>query len=281
VTLSSFRGKGRSPVQLSRGDVVLDAPVRGALADTPNAPARYTPIVDQPFDELLFTDPGVRWLNGAGYPTPREGSVSIVRDASGPRSPGGGLRWIYNVGFDSNNAPGYRSCDFGENYSALYTCLWLRPSASWEDHLSSVNKLFYWTARNTDGASGTSFLSLSYEGGRSPAAFRFITQNPGEDQIIYTTRGFTPRLSEFHRVECLQERTAGIRGRVRLWCANESDPRAVLALDVSDVQLTDARQAQLAFRGIELHPYWGGAGGRATREFTLDMDHLIIAGAPE
>lgn len=255
--------------------------IGGGISGTPNAPGGNTAIVDQPFNELLFTDSGVTWLNGAGYPTPIEGSVAILSDASAPESPSNSLRWTYPIGFDSDNAPGYRECVFGEDYSSLYTCIWLRPSETWEDHVSGVNKLFYWTARNTSEATGTSFLSMFFNATPAPTAFRFVTQNPGDDQVIYTTSGFTPLLGEWHRIEVLQERTSGITGRVRIWCANETNPSAVLALDEAGVVLTDAGETNVAWAGIVANPYWGGNAGIATQEFTLDFDHLVITGVPE
>ena len=250
------------------------------LSDTPNAPGGYTAIIDQPFNSLSFTDSGVTWLNGAGYPTPIEGSVAIVTDSGAPESPSNILRWTYPIGFDSDNAPGYREGVFGEAYSSLYTCIWFRPSSTWEDHVSGVNKLFYWTAENTPEQTGTSFVSLFFNGTAAPTAFRFITQNPSAGQVIYTTSGFTPTLGEWHRMEVLQERTSGINGRVRVWCAKESAPSAVLALDETGVVLTDTGETTVQWVGIVANPYWGGNADVATQEFTLDFDHLLVTGVP-
>lgn len=266
---------GGSPLIIRPNSTVIQS-----LSDTPNIPVGYTSIVDQQFDSLLFTDSGVTWLNGAGYPTPTEGTVEITTEAGAPKSPSNVLRWTYPVGFDSNNAPGYRECVFGESYSSLYTAFWFRPSTTWEDHISGVNKLFYWTAENTPEFTGTSFVSLFFNNTAAPTAFRFVTQNPGEGQVLYTTSGFTPTLGEWHRIEVLQERTSGINGRVRIWCAKESAPNAVLALDETGVQLTDTGETTVQWVGVVANPYWGGNADVATQEFTLDFDHLTIVGIP-
>ena len=252
----------------------------GDISGTPNQPGGYTAIVNQAFNATSFTDSGVTWLNGAGYPN-GEATVTVFTDASGPESPSNVLRFSYPDGYDSDNGPGLREGVFGENYSALYTCLWVKPSSTWENHPSGVNKFFYWTARNTPEQNGTAFLSMFFNDTANPTAFRFITQNPGDEQVLYTTSGFTPRLGEWHRIEVLQERTSGINGRVRFWCANETTPSAVLAMDETGVVLTDADETNVAWRGVNLDPVWGGNTDISTRAFTLDFDHLVITGVPE
>jgi hypothetical protein len=252
----------------------------GDISGTPNAPVGYTAIVDQPMNEVLFTDSGVVWLNGAGYPN-GEATVTVFSDASAPESPSNVLRFSYDFPFDSNNGPGFRECAFGENYSALYTCLWFKHSTTWENHPSGVNKMFYWTARNTPGLNGTCFISLNYNSTAAPVNFQFYTQNPGEDQEVFATSGFTPLLGEYHRVQVLLERTSGILGRVRMWCSNESNPSSVLAMDQTGVQLTDAGQTLVAWSGINLDPVWGGNTSVSTRSFTLDFDHIVMTGVLE
>jgi hypothetical protein len=265
-----------SYLTLARREVVAASDLSG----TPNQPGGYTAILDQPLNALAFTDAGVTWLNGGGWPTPDNGSVEIITDAGAPESPSNVLRWNYPIGYDSADSPAYRELVFGEGYSALYTCLWMRPSVGWENHPASINKLWYWTAQNTPGFTGTSFLNLRFSSG-VPARFDFITQNPGSDQVVYTSSGFTPVLGEWHRIEVLQERTSGINGRVRVWAANESTPSAVLCIDEAGVVLTDAEQSVVSWVGAVANPYWGGNAGVATQAFSLDLDNITISGVPE
>jgi hypothetical protein len=265
---------------VSRRRRVLSGGASADISGTPNAPVGYTAIVNQPMDAVLFTDSGVTWLNGAGYPN-GEATVTVFTDASAPESPSNVLRFTYDFPFDSNNGPGLREGVFGEAYSALYTCLWVKPSTTWENHPSGVNKFFYWTARNTDAQNGTCFISMNYNSTPAPVGFQFYTQNPGEDQEVFSTSGFTPILGEHHRIEVLLERTSGILGRVRMWCSNESNPSPVLGMDQTGVQLTDAGESVVAWTGVNLDPVWGGNTSVSTRSFTLDFDHLLITGTPE
>jgi hypothetical protein len=254
-------------------------PLAGELSGTPNQPNGYIGIVDQAFNEVLFTDSGVTWLNGAGYPN-GEASVTLLTDASAPQSPSNTLRYTYPSGYDSDNGPGLRECVFGEFYDSIYTCLWLRPSVTWEDHPSGINKLFYWTTRNTPEQNGTALLNLRFSGA-NPVRFDIITQNPNApDQVTYQTSGFTPLLGEWHRIEVLQERTSGILGRVRMWASNESNVTSVLCMDETGVQLTDDEETTLVWRGVNFDPVWGGNTAVSTREFTLDYDHMILSGVP-
>jgi hypothetical protein len=60
-----------SYLTLARREVVAASDLSG----TPNQPGGYTAILDQPLNALAFTDAGVTWLNGGGWPTPDNGSV--------------------------------------------------------------------------------------------------------------------------------------------------------------------------------------------------------------
>jgi hypothetical protein len=230
-----------------------------------NEPVGFTLLTEHFFNTVENTD-------GAGIGTWSlgNGDVSIVNDASAPKSPPNVGEWLYPAGFQAGSSPGMIEFDNLNNSSQLYLSFWMKLSPNFQGQGSETNKvLFIWINNHpavflSNQGSGTSaplIPTVRYQGDVDSRAY--FNQNVGTQQAM--TRG------QWRKWEMLLiANTPGqANGVIRFWIDGRK---------VGEYTNVGFRNGTEAFQYVFLQPIWGGTSGTVSSTQYLWIDHLRVSG---
>jgi hypothetical protein len=244
----------------------------------PNQPAGFATLYDRPFNALTESGWDYRDYSAATQNTPGS-HLRIMQDASAPRSASSVLEFRYPAGFLGGGEPGKTGREFpsSEFAQSMYMSIWVKFSASWQGHNSSVNKIVYW--QMTQSYSGRTRLLLEGRGtGSGPLEVWAITQGtPLGDQLLLGPNlvpGAQFIRGRWHRVEAIVRMNTGSNsdGEVSMWLDGVKimEHRNVIFAGVAEVQ---------RLTGFEVTPVWGGVTDQVASEQFMWIDHLYLSGS--
>jgi hypothetical protein len=241
-----------------------------------NEPAGMTVVMERPWNQLdtvfPYTDDviggSVGWRDVAGT-----ANVSIVTDASAPKSPSNVGRMVFDTGLVEGNSPGTTGFTPPVNYRTTYTALWLKVSANWQGHGSSVNKLIHYFVGGSNRlymnlwgvGAGALNLGFGLQGTVSNGPHGANVNQDGSFGGVFS-RGV------WHKIECvLIGNTSGnADGSLKWWLDG------VLCGTESGIQFV---AGNALWEDVSWSPTWGGASGDSiAAQMTMDMDHLYHSG---
>jgi uncharacterized protein YjdB len=227
-----------------------------------NEPTGMTLIDERPFNSL--------GEHAAPYSPAwdTDASLSIVSDATAPKSPSNVLRTTLPTGYAGGTAPGHAGLGF-TGHRVLYISYWAKYSTNWWGHLTGVNKHGYaW-------ANGSPIFVMEAEAvGSGPMTLRMAIQGSPSSDKWYTPNllpGATITRGVWFRMEyVVVGNTAGnFDGTMDFWLDG------VHIGSFSGLQYTSGATSWDTF---EWRPIWGGVSDVVPATMTLDVDHIYLSG---
>jgi len=221
------------------------------------------------------------WGVTAGWgAVPGRGTVTLLGNGDGPRSPPGSARVTYGAGYRVGTAPGTTGTTLfrSAGYRELWWTFAFRFSANWVGHTSNVNKMWHIWGQNPDG---NHLLVVAHGSGSGPLQLRMRCQGTGEDKQCGTSQavfGFA-NLGQSATITRGQWHTVTVRvvmnGALDVWM----DGRQTHHYDRVFL-------GQQSWYHLQWSPTWGGAcspTGCVATDYvpatqTLDLDHVTAAG---
>jgi uncharacterized protein YjdB len=232
-----------------------------------NEPTGLTAISDRPFNSTTSTYTAGEdgwWDNDNG------GGMTIVQDATAPKSPSSVGRMNYPAGFSGGNSPG--SVERQVNVTTLYVATWVKFSSNWQSHPSGVNKILHlWI----NGANRLVITAAGYVSD-GPLTARISLQgisaggNNSDGSGTYESNAQFIR-GQWHKIEVIAvANTSGAaNGSVKLYIDG------VLATSCSGIAfVSGSANWDLAMWS----PTWGGAGATVAATQYMEMDHIYLSG---
>jgi hypothetical protein len=194
--------------------------------------------------------------------------MSIIQDASAPKSPSGVIRTTFPAGFGGGSSPGNLEMSHSGR-RVLYVSYWAKLSSNFDGHLTGINKQFY------EWAGGAPiFYFEAYGVGSGSLEPRVVLQGTPRDAVYsanLVTNARIPRGQWYHIEVLLTGNTSGsANGAVDWWL----DGVHVGSI-TSGVQFTSGTTSWDIF---SFRPIWGGLGDTVPSTMTMDMDHLYLSG---
>jgi uncharacterized protein YjdB len=222
-----------------------------------NEPTGMTRITERPFNSLN---------ENAAWDT--DNSLSIVQDATAPKSPSSVLRATFSSGFGGGSSPGHAGVPH-TSYRVLYISFWSKYSANWQGHLTSVNKQLYQWANNV----AVFYFEARGTGSGSLTPSLVIQGSPGSDGVHgpNLVSGATFTRGQWDHVEIvLTGNTSGTANGSADWYLN--------GVHVGRITGKQFTSGTTGWNQFEFRPVWGGVGGTVSSTMTLDWDHLYLSG---
>lgn len=240
-----------------------------------NEPAGMTVISSRPFNAL----------HELGWDEPTNGqplkNVTIITDATAPKSPTNALRFIYWAGSSGGGAP-WDADSPPFKYRTVYVSNWTRVSTNWQGHPGSLINKMYYLYTTTDVPS----IVIVLHGGNSNPLVPFIEgqnivsggqgsadpQNPdwGPNLGVSSTKTQVVRGQWFNVEVLAQMNTQGnADGFIDLWL------NGVKITHVANVKFQNTPPY---WRSLHHAPVWGGGGGTVANTMYMDFDHLYVSG---
>lgn len=120
--------------------ITAPPPPPANLAQCGNEPTGLTKVTDTPWDAA---PPALPQHDAHGWGYEYTGAnISVVTDATAPRSPGSVLRTTYPTGFRGGSAPANIEIRF-DNARVVYVCYFVKRSADWTDNGNAGTKFFF------------------------------------------------------------------------------------------------------------------------------------------
>jgi hypothetical protein len=265
-------------------------PTAGAVADTslvtiplspafgawyPNQPAGYVPLAESDASGLPPT--GALLGSWAAYDPNHH--LSLVTDASAPRSPGGTLQTLFPAGLSSGVGPTDWEVQFTNTpVRKLYFSMWVKiVGPDYENQGTAGTKMgFFSYGEAFSGAGNQGYMFLVSNGSQTPGtAFRldFIQQNNVDRRFTPNVDTRQMTVGQWHHWEAvLEENTLGqANGTFRFWLDGN------LTMSYADVTYITSG-ATNGFFGWKWNPTWGGVGGTKTRNDAMRIDHVFMSG---
>jgi hypothetical protein len=252
---------GSAPVTVTSAQPPPPPPSSDGSAE----PVGMTVVSDRGFN--AFNEPG--WNDE--FSSPDGGGMSIISDATAPKSPNNVLRATYPTRFTSaGTGPG--GSDFGlrTRPRTLYVSFWGRVSDNWYGHDSGVNKQFYAYANG----SPVMYFSAGcqYNGPITPYIALQSTASYGDaDLMPNLVPGARITRGKWYHIEVvLVGNTAGTRdGSVDWWLDG-------VHIGSYSVQWLSGAATWNLFHYTTI---WGGVGGpRVPATQYMDWDHVYLSG---
>ena len=225
-----------------------------------NEPTGMTPITERPFS--------VRGEGGwYDQDTP---DLTIVQDASAPRSPSSIMQQRFAAGFGGGASAAVVEKGLGGKYTTIYISYWIKYSSNWYGHpTSAVNKQMHLWING-----GNHVFTLAYGGGTAPLKAEIWLQGTaGGERNLYANLGNPGTITrgKWHRWEIvLQCNTNGAaNGSVEWW------------IDGAKIgQYYDVRLEPITsyWEIIQWSPTWGGTGSTVPADQFESLDHIYISG---
>jgi uncharacterized protein YjdB len=196
-----------------------------------------------------------------------DNSLSIIQDASAPKSPSSVIRGTYSAGSSGGSSPGHAGT-IHSGARVLYISYYGKLSANFTGHLTGVNKQLY------EWANGVSPFYFEFGGvGSGTLTPQVVLQGTPTDGIYHPNlvpNASVTRGQWFHVEIVLTGNTSGTRnGSVDWWLDG------VHVGSLSSLQFTSSTTSWDTF---EFRPVWGGVGDTVPSTMTLDWDDVYISG---
>lgn len=239
-------GAGGSITKSVTETVTPVAPPPPPVGTLPHQPAGLNALVDEPWN--------VR--TPSGWAGPCSGGcashVSVVADATAPRSPSNVLQFTYQGVTGAGDGVGQLVKTWA-GVKTLYVAFWFKHSTNWRNCDSGINKMVYF------GNAAQNDNIINFEGG----SVTVYQQNGINDHGRMGT-GAPAAKGQWH----LFEMVATIDGRLAQWVDGQSNG-----------DRNDLRWQSSGFTAVDVDPIWGGGcSGSPAAGQTFEIDHLYISG---
>jgi uncharacterized protein YjdB len=258
VTATSEGQTGSSTITVT----AIAPPPPGGSVEPPG----MTLIADRAFNSTTSSyGPGE-----AGWWDSGNGALSIIQDATAPKSPTNVARMTFNGGMGGGYAPS--TLERPVSGTTVYAAAWVKFSPNWQSHLSGVNKMFHFWI----GGGNKLVITAAGYVPTGPLTARISLQgiasggnnNDGGvsgtyESIVQFVRG------QWHKVEVIAVANAnGANGSVKLYVDG------VLAAQCSGIQFSSGSPS---WSLVSWSPTWGGTGGTVTSTMYEYLDHFYLS----
>jgi uncharacterized protein YjdB len=245
-----------------------------------NEPAGMTVITDRPFNSTTptYTPGEAGWEDWSGTTY-----LTIVQDATAPKSPSNVGQLRYPAGYSGGNAPGgseYNLRSGGRAATTIYIAMWVKLSSNWYGNPSGVNKLLHvWIA-------GVNRLVASATGeANGPLVPQIRLQTLGGLYMGAEDANLNPNIAGQTNVKI-------IRGQWHKWeiISSGGTPggaNGTVDWFIDGVQVGHYTGVPYIQPGgsttwdvFKWDPTWGGIGGTVPADQFMWVDHLYISGKP-
>jgi uncharacterized protein YjdB len=222
-----------------------------------NEPSGMTVINERAFNALQES------------PWDTDNTLSIVQDASAPKSPSSVIRVTFPGGFSGGSSNGHTGMTWGSGQRVLYASYWMKYSSNWWGHNTGINKQTYaWVT-----AGYTPFVMETEGYGSGPLKPRPILQRmivgDGNYEPNLVPNATIPRGTWFHIEIVLTGNTSGTaNGAMDIYLDG------VHVTSVGGLQWTTGTTGWNVF---EIYPVWGGIGDTVPSTMTADWDHIYLS----
>lgn len=261
------------------GDTII-VPPPAADSSYPNQPAGFTMLYNRPMSALAESGWGFRDYS-VGSNNTQGTQLAIVNQNDAPRSAPGVMQFTYPAGFAGGGEPAktWREFPTSEYSPAMYMSFWVRFSANWDGHASSVNKLVYWQMTSDPNNRARLFLQGRGNNNQNLEVYLVTQGTPLGDQRLLAPNlvaGAQFVRGQWHRVEVVMRMNTGssFNGQVHMWLDGTK------ITQYTDVIFASAAEDQ-RLSGFEITPVWGGTGDQigAQAQFVW-VDHLYLSRQP-
>jgi uncharacterized protein YjdB len=227
-----------------------------------NEPSGMTVIAERAFNTLQES------------PWDTDNSLSIVQDATAPKSPSSVIRVTFPTGFAGGSSNGHTGMQWSGGQRILYISYWMKYSTNWWGHNTGINKQAY--AWVDEGGGYTPFVMEAEGVGSGPLIPRPILQRMikgdgnYEPNLVSNSSATIQRGQWFHIEAVLTGNTSGTaNGAMDIYLDGTH------VTSVSGLQWTNGTTSWFIF---ELYPVWGGIGDVVPATMTADWDHVYLSG---
>ena len=235
-------------VSVTVNNVVLPPPGGGTW---PNEPGGYTTLSDQPWGVLS----SIGWFHQN-----RGASSFITVDVSAPLSASTVLAHSYPAGMPGGVEPAVDWTPLPSNFKEGYVGMWWKPSSSWQNHPSNVNKIFF-----IFGSAGH-IIPVMYGTGGGTYQLRVAPEWGGWSWLTPNVNSGNITLGQWHRIEVyFKQQTSG--GIIRWWM----DGR--LIGEYTNISFPSS----MVFQELQIAPTWGGVGGTKSQQDYFWFDHVHLS----
>lgn len=236
-------------VSITVSNVVLPPPPSGGI--WPNEPAGYVTLSDQAWGALS----SLGWFHQN-----RGASSFITTDLSAPLSSATVLAHSYPNGFSGGVEPAVDWYPLPSNFKEGYVGMWWKPSESWQNHPSNVNKIFF-----IFGSAGH-IIPVMYGTGGGTFQLRVAPEWGGWSWLTPNVGSGNITLGQWHRIEVyFKQQTSG--GIIRWWMDGN------LIGNYTNVSFPSSMQ----FEELQIAPTWGGVGGTKSKQDYFWFDHVHLS----
>jgi len=203
-------------------------------------------------------------------PWDTDNTLSIVQDASAPKSPSSVIRVTFPGGFSGGSSNGHTGMTWGGGQRVLYISYWMKYSSNWWGHNTGINKQSYaWVT-----AGYTPFVMETEGYGSGPLKPRPILQRmivgDGNYEPNLVPNATIPRGAWFHIEIVLTGNTSGT--------ANGAMDVYLDGVHVTSVGGLQWTTGTTGWNVFEIYPVWGGIGDTVPATMSADWDHVYLSG---
>jgi uncharacterized protein YjdB len=258
VTATSEGQSGSSTITVT----AIAPPPPGGSVEPPG----MAPIADRAFNSTTSSyGPGENgwWDSG-------NGALSIIQDATAPKSASNVARMTFNGGMGGGYAPS--TLERQVSGTTIYAAAWVKFSPNWQSHLSGVNKMFHFWI----GGGNKLVITAAGYVPTGPLTARISLQgiasggnnNDGGVSGTYESTVQFVR-GQWHKVEVIAVANAsGANGSVKLYVDG------VLAAQCSGIQFASGSPS---WSLVSWSPTWGGTGGTVLATMYEYVDHFYLS----
>jgi hypothetical protein len=223
-----------------------------------NEPAGMTFIAERAFNAVQ---------EGSWYTNTPD--LSIIQDATAPKSPSNVLRATFPAGYAGGTGPGPAELSFS-GYKTLYVSYYAKYSANWQGHLTGINKHAYAWVNGT-----TSSFVMEAEGyGSGPLSPRPILQS-----MVVGEGPYPPNLVPGATI------TRNTWFHIEIVIVGNSSGNADGSMDIylDGVHVTRATGLQWSsgaakFNIFQFYPIWGGITDTVNNDMWFEWDDVYMSG---
>jgi uncharacterized protein YjdB len=239
-------------------------------------PSGMTPLTERPFSAMIEDS----WYFDSGNQT----NVSIVQDATAPKSPSSIMQMLFPAGMIGGIGPNSLERDWtAGTYKTLYVSYWMKVSNNFYGHCGPeiTKTIHFWVG---DGTVSGNKLYTNIRGCGSAALSSWVNLQgvvAGGNFDSGTSAEFGPNLGQpativrgqWQRYEFVfKGNTAGTADGTLDWWLD-----GVYVGSYSGIQYTPGAAT---WSTLKWGPTWGGLGGTVPADMYEWMDHFYVSGKP-
>jgi len=246
-----------SETKTGTATITVQAPPPPPPPGSSNEPSGMTLINERAFNTLQES------------PWDTDNTLSIVQDATAPKSPSSVLRATFPAGFAGGSASGHTGMTWSGGQRILYARYWMKYSTNWWGHNTGINKQSYaWVT-----AGYTPFVMETEGTGSGPLKPRPILQ-----RMIRGDGNYEPNLVPNATIQ------RGVWFQIEIILTGNTSGTANGAMDIylDGVHVTSVSGLQwttgaTAWNVFELYPVWGGIGDTVPATMWCQWDHVYLS----